>query len=166
MGTQNQNLADELIQLYEIDIDMRNRNINEGTAYDPSVDEASQSRLMEIVESEGWPTISKVGSKASNAAWLLIQHAPSLEFKEKCLALMNKLPTDEVNPVNIAMLEDRVLMFRGEPQIYGTQFQGIGKNMKVYEIKDPEHVDERRASVGLDTFAEGERRVREMYKNA
>jgi hypothetical protein len=55
-------------------------------------------------------------------------------------------------------------MMNGKPQIYGTQFQGSGKEMHVYQVEDAEHVDERRASVGLGTFAENEARLRELYK--
>lgn len=165
MEAANQNLADELLHLCEIDQNMRMKAIDEGAAYDPLVDQDSQTRMMEIIESDGWPTISKVGPEASNAAWLLVQHAPSLEFMERCLTLMKTCPAGEVKPANIAFLEDRVLMINGEPQIYGTQFQGRGKDMKVYPIKDPEHIDERRASVGLDTFKENEERIHQLYKN-
>jgi hypothetical protein len=76
---------------------------------------------------------------------------------------MKDLPANEVSPTNIAYLEDRVLMMSGEPQIYGTQFQGLGKDMHVYSIRDPDNVGKRRADVGLGGFAENEARVRKMY---
>lgn len=41
-----------------------------------------------------------------------------------------------------------------KPQIYGTQFRNEGSGWEPFPIEDPEHVDERRTSVGLDTFAE------------
>jgi hypothetical protein len=164
METLNQPLGNELLQMAEIDQAMRMKVINGEAEWDSSVDEASQARLMEIVDTSGWPTISKVGAEASHAAWLLVQHAPSLAFMEQCLELMEGLPSGEVSPANIAYLKDRVLMINGRPQIYGTQFQGMGKDMHVYPIEDAEHVDERRASVGLDSFAENEARLRRMYK--
>jgi len=52
----------------------------------------------------------------------------------------------------------------GKPQIYGTQFQCSGKDMHVWRIEDAEHVNERRASVGLGTFADIEIRLRQLYK--
>lgn len=143
---------------------MRMKVINGEAEWDSFVDEASQARLKAIVDSEGWPIISKVGSEASRAAWLLAQHSPSLEFMEHCLDVIEALPEGEVSPANIAYLKDRVLMMNNKPQIYGTQLQGSGKDMHVYPIDDAEHVDERRASVGLGTFAENEARVRELYK--
>jgi hypothetical protein len=160
----NQSLAEELLRMAEIDQAMRMKVINDGAEWDSSVDKASQSRLMEMVDSDGWPTIPKVGARASNAAWLLVQHAPSLKFMEQCLEIMEALPPGEIRPANIAYLKDRVLMMNGKPQIYGTQFQSTGKEMHVYPIEDAERVDERRASVGLGTFAENEARIRELYK--
>ena len=156
-------LADELMQMVQIDQDMRNKAIDDESAWDWSVDEENTKRLKDMVEAMGWPSITMVGEGASQAAWLLVQHAPSLDFMKHCLELMKALPKNEVNPANIAYLEDRVLMMDGKPQIYGTQFQGIGKDLKVYRIEDPEHVNERRASVGLGTFEENETRIHELY---
>ena len=159
----NKLLADELLSMAEIDQAMRFLAIKDENAWNAQIDEDNSTRLQTIVEAQGWPTISKVGTNASHAAWLLVQHAPSLDFMKNCLELMKQLPKDEVNPANVAYLEDRVLMMSGEPQIYGTQFQGKGKDLQVYPISEPEKVEERRASVGLGTFAENEARVRELY---
>lgn len=148
----------------EADQAMRMNVINSEAEWDGSVDEASQVRLKEIVDKEGWPTIPKVGIDASHAAWLLVQHAPSLEFMERCLEIMEAISDGEVNPANIAYLKDRVLMMNGNPQVYGTQFQGSGKEVHVYPIEDADHVDVRRASVGLGAFSENEARLRELYK--
>lgn len=131
-------LAEQLLQLARIDQNMRMKIINGEAEWDPSVDEASQKKLMAIVAEKGWPTIELVGADASHAAWLLVQHAPDLTFMEHCLKLMKQLPPESINPANIAYLEDRVLMMNGKSQLYGTQFQGKGKNMKVYPIDDAE----------------------------
>ena len=160
----NQSLSNELLQMAEADQAMRIKAINREAEWDSSVDERNQARLKAIVDEHGWPTIPKVGAEASNAAWLLVQHALDLKFMERCLELMESLPSGEVKPANIAYQKDRVLMMNGKPQIYGTQFQGTGEGMHVYPINDAERVDERRASVGLGTFAENEARLRELYK--
>ena len=164
MKTINQSLAKELEQMAKVDQAMRMNWIEKGTDWDAKIDNANQKRLKQIVNEYGWLTISLVGKEASHAAWLIAQHAPCLKFMEKCLDLMEQLPPGEVNPGNIAFLKDRVLMFNGKPQIYGTQFLGFGKDIKVYNIQDPEHVDERRASVGLETFAENEARLHKINR--
>jgi len=54
-------------------------------------------------------------------------------------------------------LEDRILMREGKKQIYGTQLHSGPKTngkLELYPIDDEEHVDERRAIVGLQPLAE------------
>jgi hypothetical protein len=157
-------LADELLRMAATDQAMRMQATQDKRAWNASVDEVNSVRLQEIVSAHGWPTASRVGVAASHAAWLLVQHAPSLLFMKRCLMLMKALPAHEVNPADSAYLEDRILMREGKPQIYGTQFQGRGKSLCVYLITDPEHVDERRRSVCLDSLAENEACMRKMYE--
>lgn len=164
MEVLNQSLADKLLDLAETDRTMRMKVINGEAEWDSSVDDASQTSLMEVVDASGWPTISQVGSRASQAAWQLVQHAPDLSFMERCLELMEALPQGEINPANIAYLKDRVLMMNGKPQIYGTQYKG--KDLQLYPIEDPEHVEERRAHMGLNTLAEDEAELRVLHKTA
>ncbi len=114
------------------------------------------SRLKEIIEEIGWPTISKVGDEASGAAWLLTQHSDyDLGFQEKALAMMKELPKEEVKKRNIAYLEDRVrAKGKGLPQIYGTQFWTDEKGKYgPRPIENLDKVDERRAAVGLGPLA-------------
>lgn len=93
-----------------------------------------------------------------------MQHAyADPDFMKECLALMKQAGEGEVNPANIAFLEDRILTMDDKPQIYGTQFRTIKGVTEPFPIEDPEHVDERRASVGLDTFAENEARIKAMH---
>jgi hypothetical protein len=49
------------------------------------------------------------------------------------------------------MLEDRTRMRRGRPQVYGTQLGRDPDTNSYYlsPLEDPEHVDQRRAEVGL-----------------
>lgn len=116
-----------------------------------TIDEKNDKRMKEIVTDIGYPTISKVGKQASFNSWLIIQHSPDLEFQMKCLDLMEKQSSD-VNPQNIAYLKDRVLMYRGEPQIYGTQLRKNTETGKfeLYPVKDPDNLDKLRKSIGLE----------------
>ena len=57
---------------------------------------------------------------------------------------------DEAQWSSLAMLMDRINMREGKPQIYGSQIRGNGDgNFEVYEIENPEYVNQRRAEVGL-----------------
>jgi hypothetical protein len=155
-----QSIAAELVRMAEADQAMRRQAAQDSDAWDASLDAAHQRRFEEIVAEIGWPTIPLVGAEASQAAWLIAQHAPDLEFMERCLGLMQALPAKSIHSANIAYLQDRVMTRRGKPQIYGTQFVDLGEGLRVYPIQDPEHVDERRASVGLGPFAENEAQIR------
>lgn len=131
--------------------------------WDASLDAESTEFLRTIVAAIGWPTIRMVGSEASAAAWLLLQHSPDIDFMEHCLELMKAVPRGEVALRDIAFLEDRVCLLRGWPQIYGSQFQGRGKTLRLYPVQDTERLDERRVAMGLSPFAEYEKQIRQMY---
>ncbi len=119
------------------------------------IDDRNYLRITEIIIEIGYPTISKVGKKASFNAWLIIQHHPQGDFQKKCLALMEE-NKDDVNPQNIAYLKDRILVNLGEKQLYGTQVKRneVSKKMELVEVEDPEHLNDRRISMGLEPIEE------------
>lgn len=156
-------VARELLEMSQVDQKMRTEAQKSMDEWDDSIDSRNTVRLRGIIAEIGWPTISKVGSEASQAAWLLVQHAyADPDFMKQCLEFMKQTP-DDVRPANIAFLEDRLLTMEDKPQIYGTQFRNIGNGLEPFPIEDPEHVDERRASVGLGTLAENEARIKATY---
>jgi len=158
-------IAQELRVRRDKDQEMRERSMQNGgiieTEEDDMVDIENTNRMKEIVNEIGWPTISKVGKEGSFDAWLLVQHADhDVEFQMQCLDLMKAEPEGEVNPVNIAYLEDRTRVNNGEPQIYGTQFYEHQGYYGPRPIEDQEHVDERREALGLEPMQEYERSLR------
>lgn len=64
----------------------------------------------------------------------------------------------DINPMAIAMLEDRILVNSGKKQLYGTQyFYTDDKGMKkrvIYPIEDIMNIDDRRKAVGLQSLRE------------
>ncbi|HEY6249157.1 MAG TPA: DUF6624 domain-containing protein, partial [Candidatus Angelobacter sp.] len=66
----------------------------------------------------------------------------------------------EVSAKALAFLDDRIRVMEGRPQIYGTQFEGDEYGMpQPAPIADPEHVNERRKAIGMNTIEE---RTREL----
>ena len=59
----------------------------------------------------------------------------------------------EASASELAYLTDRVLVHRGEPQRYGTQFMIRNGPAEPYPIADEENLDRRRADAGLEPFA-------------
>lgn len=146
-----QAIGEEIIAMSDVDQAMRKSGV-----WDASVDRRNTLRMQQIVADIGWPTISKVGKHPSHLAWLLVQHADhDRDFQRICLALMQAQLAGEVNPANMAYLEDRVRVGERHPQLYGTQFHSNAQgHLEPFPIEDEEHVDERRAQVGLGTLAE------------
>jgi|SRR5580700_9967958 hypothetical protein len=123
------------------------------------VDRANTARMRQIVAEYGWPGYALAGVDGAHAAWLLVQHAPA-EFQEECLPLLeDAVAHGDAAPRDLAYLTDRVLMHRGEPQIYGTQYQVMDGRLSLWEVRDPDRLDQRRAALGLPSEAENRARL-------
>ena len=124
------------------------------------VDRDNTAWLREIVARHGWPGYELVGEAGAHAAWLLAQHAPP-DLQEECLPLIqDAVAHDDASPADLAYLMDRVLMHRGEPQIYGTQYYQVGDGvLELWTVRDPSGLDQRRAALGLQPEAENRARL-------
>jgi len=121
-----------------------------------SVDADNLAWLKNVIAGAGWPGRSMVGEDGAHAAWLLAQHADrDPAFQRQCLDLMTEAARrGEASPAELAYLTDRVLLAEGQPQEYGTQMTGRKEGWVPRRLRDPEHVDERRAASSLGPLAE------------
>ena len=88
-----------------------------------------------------------------------VQHAPP-DFQEQCLPLLEEAAVQgDASPRDLAYLQDRVLLFRGEPQIYGTQYKVKDGVPELWTVRDPEGLDARRAALGLEPEHENRARL-------
>ena len=123
------------------------------------VDRDNTARLREIIGRHGWPGRGLAGDDGAHAAWLLAQHAPP-ELQEECLPLLEDAVTrGDASPADLAYLGDRVLLHRGEPQLYGTQYRERDGVLELWPVRDPAGLDERRAALGLAPEAENRARL-------
>jgi hypothetical protein len=120
-----------------------------------SVDADNLAWLKNVVTEMGWPGRSAVGEDGAHAAWLLAQHADhDPAFQRTCLDLLTEAEQHgEATRSELAYLTDRVLLAEGQPQEYGTQMMGRKDGWVPRRLRDPEHVDERRAAVSLGPLA-------------
>ncbi len=116
-----------------------------------AVDVANLKRLIEIIDRFGWPGLRFAGG-ASQGAFLVLQHADSDTQRKYLPLLRDAVRRQDAMGSHLAMLEDRVRVADGKPQLYGTQL--AGKPLAFAPIEDEAHVDERRRSVGLPPMAE------------
>ena len=107
----------------------------------------------------GWPSSKLVGIKGEFAAWLIAQHADfDVNFQEKCLNLLKRLPKTSNRRKIIAYLTDRTLVDRKKKQIYGTQFY----HGKPRPIKYIRNLDKRRKEMSLVPFEVYKRRMQRV----
>lgn len=127
-----------------------------------AIDYAHAQRLQEIVDHIGWPTRELVGLKATQAAYMVIQHAgDDIEFQNRCLALMVDLVEEGELPASyVALLTDRIRVFQHKPQVFGTQMMmaknelGLLVPTPTVPIEDPSQLDNRRKLMGMPPHRE------------
>ncbi|WPO82257.1 DUF6624 domain-containing protein [Chryseobacterium sp. JJR-5R] len=152
-------IAEKIIYLKNADLELRDRLIKTGmlgAGYNEEMKKRHTKNaeiLDKIIDHIGYPTAEKVGNKASEAAWLVIQHSISMpDFMRKCLKLLeNSIPKTNAEKISMAYLADRIAVFEGRPQLYGTQFDWDENGQLSPNPYDDIHkVNERRTDLGLN----------------
>jgi len=148
----DEELREELLRRVAADQQARRARDSEAMA---AADGANLPWLRRVVTDRGWPGKSLVGKDGAQAAWLLAQHADrDPAFQRQCLDLLTAaVERGEATIVQQAYLTDRVLLHEGKPQEYGTQAIASEGRFVPRNLRDPDHVDHRRASVGLGPLA-------------
>ncbi len=110
-------------------------------------------KLQQIFKQCGYPDATEGGGSAPFLFWLLVQHQDKHPmFQDSVLKEMKPLvDSGKVSGTLYAYLFDRVNLNTGKLQLYGTQAQLNADSTKyiMAPCEDPEHVNERRKSVGL-----------------
>lgn len=111
------------------------------------------ARLRELIAEHGWPAEDIAGEDGAKAAWFIVQHAVGEpEFQRSVLVMLREhTAAGRIPAWQAAYLEDRIAMLEGRPQRYGTQWMDSPEDGRgrPWQLADPGHVDELRASVGL-----------------
>src|SRR5262245_25282419 len=155
-------LRAELLAMAEEDQRVRAELAADGSLFDgyhprmAEVHRQNAARLSALLDQHGWPGAAVVGEDGSAAAWLVLQHAigdPPVMCRG--LELLARLEPGTVDPVQLAMLEDRIRAFEGRPQRYGTQYDWDDRGqLSPLPIEDPGSVDDRRRAIGLGPLEE------------
>jgi len=167
------NIAKKIIELKNADLALREKLVQSGQlgkGYNEEMEKLHNRNaeiLNEIIEAIGYPTIDKVGKEANEAAWLVIQHSIGQPiFMKKCAKLLDKAVSENnANPKNLAYLTDRIALFEGKPQLYGTQFDwDENGELSPNNFDDLAKVNQRRKSIGLNTLEEQTKIIRRQAK--
>lgn len=165
----DKSLQKELIQIFYDDQNIRHQFIEAEKQYGfkssvadslaqimIKIDSINLQKIENILDKKGWVGKDLVGEQASMTIFLVIQHS-DLETQKKYLPMMREaVKKGNVNAANLALLEDRIAIWEGRKQIYGSQLYYDEKKGKYFvsPIEDPDNVDKRRAEVGLGPISE------------
>ncbi len=132
------------------------------------IDAENEKVLIPIIERYGWLPRSKIGDKASEAIYCVIQHS-SPDLRAKYWPELDSLAKiGEANTTDAASMLDRVLMEKGLKQKYGTQLTRPkirpDKKMLIWPIADIDKVDSLRKAAGFEsTVSENAQRFDAIY---
>ena len=152
----------QLLEMMELDQEVRRAGDGERML---EVDARHAAQIRDMLEERAWPGISEVGRDGAQAAWLLVQHADhDIELQKKVLDILYEyLEEDEANPRNVAYLDDRVAVNESRPQKYGTQGRCREEGgWAPRELSDPNAVEGKRKSVGLNSLEDYMARMQEF----
>ena len=170
----NEALLAELLAMSAEDVRVRAELAADGSLFDgyhprmQEVHERNARRLEEIVSKHGWPGRTLAGEDGSAAAWVIVQHAIGLpSFQRRCLDLLEGCADkNEVPAWQPAYLLDRIRVFEGKPQVYGTQFDLNDQGeMSCCPVEDEMGLNARRAAIGLDSIEDRTRTMRAQARN-
>ncbi|KEZ93151.1 DUF6624 domain-containing protein [Nonlabens ulvanivorans] len=165
-------IAHKIIQLKDADLALRDELIQKGqlgNGYNTDMEQLhikNADQLDEIINLIGYPTIVKVGQEASEAAWLIIQHAISKpDFMKKCVQLLQHTDHNDTVKLNLVYLTDRIAVFEERQQLYGTQFDwDANGELSPQAYDDLNKVNERRKALDLPTLEEQTQMIRQRAK--
>lgn len=120
------------------------------------VDADNVEFLTGVVEELGWIDAERFGAEASDAAFLIVQHCSDLRLMRTALPLIEAdVKAGRLEGQTYALLFDRFRLNLGYLQRYGSQ---IGRSEQFGSVlmpcEDIEHIDARRAAMGMGPLAE------------
>lgn len=110
--------------------------------------------VLRLIDQYGWLGISKIGVKANETQFLIVQHADSNVMIKYFPLLVKSYETGESPGKFYAMMLDRILVEKGQKQVYGTQIQMRNEKGEflLFPIENEAWADKRRRKVGLTTL--------------
>jgi hypothetical protein len=155
----NEELRQELVAMREEDLRVRGELEAAGELGGPyvprmeAVHVRNAARLRELIAVHGWPAEDIAGEDGAKAAWFILQHSiGEPEFQRQMLVRLRECAAAGRIPAwHAAYLEDRIAMYEGRPQRFGSQWMDSPEDGRIrpWRLADPAHVNELRASVGL-----------------
>lgn len=119
-------------------------------------DKSNLAFIENLLGERGWPGPQEVGFQASQAVFLVIQHAGLATQKKYYPLIRQAEEAGKILSSNVAILEDRIAVREGKEQVYGSQgyYDEQTKRVYIYPVKDVENLDSLRKSRGLSPMSD------------
>lgn len=155
--------TEKLSPLVERDNFIRDALVKRGTLNDSYHKEMEKvhlynaKKLKDLIDTHGFPVLSSAGEKGVQLSWLIIQHAISWpDFMLESLTQMRLAAAASDYPLDLlARTEDRIRIYQGHLQIYGTNLDWQDGELKPTPCEMPESLNLRRKSMGLPPLEDG-----------
>jgi hypothetical protein len=133
--------------------------------YHPRLEEihrSNSSRLRQIIAVFGWPGIALVGDKGAKAAWRIALHAiTEPAFMRQCRDSIDAASQAGDAPRwQFAIIDDRIRVYEGKPQRYGTQLRYGPDGLEPHPIENEGRINSMRMQAGLPPLAQTLRQAR------
>ena len=117
---------------------------------------ANSSRLRQMIAVFGWPGLTLVGEAGSRAAWRIALYSyAEPDFMRQCRDLIDHATQGNDAPRwQYAIIEDRIRVYEGRPQLYGTQLRHGPQGLEPHPIENEARVNSMRAQAGLPMLAQ------------
>lgn len=111
-------------------------------------------KVKKILDERGWLSDSVIGARGNQTLFLVIQHSNRPTWEKYIPMLREAVKLGNAQPSALALMEDRLALAQGKRQTYGSQIGSDASGAYVLPLDDPDHVDERRKTVGLGKLQE------------
>jgi hypothetical protein len=154
-------IRQQLLYMRALDESVRQKLATDGSLFNgyhsrmEEVHSANAQALNAMIDEHGWPDEEQVGPDGAEAAWLIAQHSiGEPRFMHLCRRLLNDASSaGRVPRWQFAYIDDRIRVFEGKAQRFGTQIDIRPEGIELHTLEDPIQVDKWRYEVGLEPIA-------------
>ncbi|WP_324680671.1 DUF6624 domain-containing protein [Hymenobacter sp. GOD-10R] len=121
------------------------------------LDSVNQVYVRTLLTTSGWPARSQVGEQAATTIFLVVQHSNRALIRQYLPALRKRVRQGEASQTDAALMEDRLRMFSGKKQRFGTQTANWVRQdgtLVIWPIQQPARVNRYRQALGFPTTVE------------
>ena len=119
-------------------------------------DEAHFQCFQKLMGANEWPKISEIGQRAAKTAFLVVSHTADTSSVARYLPLLKaRCMEGEAEWLYFATLYDRLQVYRGLPQRFGTQYHSSpdpAAKLERFPLEDATKTNQWRIELGLEPF--------------